>query len=82
MGLLVQINWRPHTETPPHDVCSVLIGYPGTAECEFPLLGGIYIFQKGEFRSEEHDTPPSEMPFFWVLEQDVVEGLPVYGETP
>lgn len=67
------MNWKPHTEHPDHAPASVVIAAHHEG---WPYIHGLYLWNGKSFRDEETDRKPSINEFYWVLESEVLEGLP------
>lgn len=69
------MKWKPHTEHPDTAPKSCLIAELDEDGGYF-LLGDFYTWDGSQFRNQETDKLPRPKIFWWILESDVLEGLP------
>lgn len=77
MKKTMKLCWKPHTALPRFDTpTTLLLAYPPEGAGDISFLAGIYCTDAdGELRSEvTGDT--ADAPFFWVTEDELLEGLP------
>jgi len=73
----LKCQWKPHTALPRFETTtSLLLAYPPEDAEDISFLAGIYCTDTdGELRSEvTGDT--ADTPFFWMTEDELLEGLP------
>ena len=72
----MKIHWKPDSELPLFECpTTLLLAWPQDAD-GVACLGGIYMAQADGSLMHEADGHIPERPFFWVLEDDLLETLP------
>lgn len=69
------MNWRLHTECPDSAPETALIAILDE-EAGGLFLSGLYSWNGDHFMSEETGDSPDSETFWWILEDDLLEGLP------
>lgn len=69
------LNWKPHTTKPAGVRATVLVAYPPVPEVDNGYVGRMYEVQFGRVQCEHSGHSPTE-PYWWVYEEEVLEGLP------
>lgn len=70
------MNWRPHTVRPLRAPQSVLIAMRDDEEGAPLLMSGIYYWDGERFRHEDTGKSPRVEVFWWLPEDEVLEGVP------
>jgi len=76
------MRWRPHTEKPSDDaeVFTALLARLDVEDGEYYLLSSPYYWKDGGWIEEATGkAPDATRPFWWIPENEVLEGLK--GET-
>lgn len=69
------LNWKPHTQPPVFDSpTSILVALPAV-DGEPAIVVGLYNAFHGDVTCEV-DGMPIDGPYFWVTEDELLEGLP------
>ncbi len=76
----MNLNWKSHLETPGENGVIGLLARPANPDDaeDVPFILGLYLFQGGTWLSEEFEEEP-DAPYFWVLESELLAGLPAAG---
>ena len=69
------LNWKPHTMPPVVErPTSILVAWPGD-DGGGPFLDGLYNATPDGRITAETDGTALQVPYFWVTEDEVLEGL-------
>lgn len=69
------MNWNPHTERPDRAPTSVLIACTDDSPGYF-LLPDLYTWDGSAFRNQLTGIAPRPEVFWWIDEDEVLQGLP------